>query len=137
MLKYMKKNNKIVFNENIFYMFLILLAGIILIGLIIYDLKNSDTFSEDKKKNILYIEIFLSFIASSVLLLWMTYFLRGDFIPPLFIIIYSLVLILTTPFSLLIIRSFLQNKSYIKIISILTIISTLFSMYFTYGAAIH
>ena len=133
----MKKNNKIVFNENIFYMFLILLAGIILIGLIIYDLKNSDTFSEDKKKNILYIEIFLSFIASSVLLLWMTYFLRGDFIPPLFIIIYSLVLILTTPFSLLIIRSFLQNKSYIKFISILTIISTLFSMYFTYGAAMH
>ena len=46
----MKKNNKIVFNENIFTMFLILLAGIILIGLIIYDLKNSDTFSEDKKK---------------------------------------------------------------------------------------
>ena len=133
----MKKNNKILFNENIFYMFLILLAGIILIGLIIYDLKNSDTFSEDKKKNILYIEIFLSFIASSVLLLWMTYFLRGDFIPPLFIIIYSLVLILTSPFSLLIIRSFLQNKSYIKFISILTIISTLFSMYFTYGEAIH
>ena len=133
----MKKNNKIVFNENIFYIFLILLAGIILIGLILYDLKNSDTFSEDKKRNILYIEIILSFIASSVLLLWMTYFLRGDFIPPLFIIIYSLVLILTTPFSLLIIRSFLQNKSYIKFISILTIISTLFSMYFTYGAAMH
>ena len=117
-------------------MFLILLAGIILIGLIIYDLKNSDTFSEDKKRNILYIEIILSFIASSVLLLWMTYFLRGDFMS-LFIIIYSLVLILTTPFSLLIIRSFLQNKSYIKFISILTIISTLFSMYFTYGAAMH
>ena len=127
----MKKNNKIVFNKNIFYMFLILLAGIILIGLIIYDLKNSDTFSEDKKRNILYIEIILSFITSSVLLLWMTYFIRSG------IIIYSLVLILTTPFSLLIIRSFLQNKSYIKFISILTIISTLFSMYFTYGAAIH
>ena len=127
----MKKNNKIVFNENIFTMFLILLAGIILIGLIIYDLKKSDTFSEDKKKNILYIEIFLSFIASSILLLWMTYFLRS------FIINYSLVLILTSPFSLLIIRSFLQNKSYIKFISILTIISTLFSMYFTYGAAMH
>ena len=132
----MKKNNKIVFNENIFICFFILLAGIILIGLILYDLKNSDTFSEDKKRNILYIEIILSFIASSVLLLWMTYFLRGDFMS-LFIIIYSLVLILTTPFSLLIIRSFLQNKSYIKFISILTIISTLFSMYFTYGAAIH
>ena len=131
MLKYMKKNNKIVFNENIFYMFLILLAGIILIGLIIYDLKNSDTFSEDKKRNILYIEIILSFITSSVLLLWMTYFIRSG------IIIYSLVLILTTPFSLLIIRSFLQNKSYIKFISILTIILTLFSMYFTYCAAIH
>jgi hypothetical protein len=127
----MKKKYEIVFNKNIFYMLLIILAGIILIGLILYDLKNSDTFSEDKKRNILYIEIILSFIASSVLLLWMTYFIRAG------IIIYSLVLILTTPFSLLIIRSFLQNKSYIKFISILTIISTLFSMYFTYGAAIH
>jgi hypothetical protein len=132
----MKKNNKIVFNKNIFYMFLILLAGIILIGLIIYDLKNSDTFSEDKKRNILYIEIILSFITSSVLLLWMIYLIRDGFFS-IFIIIYSLVLILTSPFSLLIIKSFLQNKSYIKFISILTIISTLFSMYFTYGAAIH
>ena len=129
--KYEKNNNK-----NIFYMFLILLAGIILIGLILYDLKNSDTFSEDKKRNILYIEIILSFITSFVLLVWMTYLIRDGFFS-VFIIIYSLVLILTTPFSLLIIRSFLQNKSYIKIISILTIISTLFSMYFTYGAAIH
>ena len=129
------KNNKIVFNENIFTLFIILLAGIILIGLIIYDLKKSDTFSEDKKF-FLYIEIFVSFIASFVLLLWMTYFFRGDF-KSSFIIIYSLalVLILTSPFSLLIIRSFLQNKSYIKIISILTIISTLFSMYFSYRAA--
>ena len=117
-------------------MFLILLASIILIGLILYDLKNSDTFSEDKKRNILYIEIILSFITSFVLLQWMTYLIRDGFFS-VFIIIYSLVLILTTPFSLLIIRSFLQNKSYIKIISILTIISTLFSMYFTYGAAIH
>ena len=129
--KYEKNNNK-----NIFYMFLILLAGIILIGLILYDLKNSDTFSEDKKRNILYIEIILSFITSFVLLVWMTYLIRDGFFS-VFIIIYSLVLILTTPFSLLIIRSFLQNKSYIKFISILTIISTLFSMYFTYGAAMH
>lgn len=127
----MKKNN----NKNFFVMFLILLAGIILIGLILYDLKNSDSFSEDKKRNILYIEIILSFITSSVLLVWMTYLIRDGFFS-FFIIIYSLVLILTTPFSLLIIRSFLQNKSYIKMISILTIISTLFSMYFTYGAAI-
>ena len=132
----MKKNNKIVFNNNFFAMFLILLSGIILIGLILYDLKKSDTFSEDKKRNILYIQIILSFITSSVLLLWMIYLIRDGFFS-IFIIIYSLVLILTSPFSLLIIKSFLQNKSYIKFISILTIISTLFSMYFTYSASIH
>ena len=112
----------------------IFLANIILIGLIIYEQKNQDKLSNDEKKIILYIEFTLSFIGSSVLLLFMSYILRSPFSLSFFpYFIKSLVLILTTPFALIIIRMFLSNKTYIKNINILLIISILFSMVFTYG----
>ena len=110
----------------------IFLANIILIGLIIYEQKNQDKLSNNEKKVILYSELILSFIGSSVLLLYMSYILRSPFslsFLPYFI--YSLVIILTSPFALIIIRIFLPNKTYIKNINILLIISILFSMFFT------
>ena len=112
----------------------IFLANIILIGLLIYQQKNQDI-SNYEKKIILYSELILSFIGSSVLLLYMSYILRipfSHFNPPYFI--KSLVLILTTPFALIIIRTFLQNQSYIKTINIFIFISILFSMFFTFSA---
>ena len=113
----------------------IFLANIILIGLIIYEQKNQDKLSNDEKKIILYSELILSFIGSSVLLLFMSYILRTPFSLSFFpYFIYSLVLILTTPFALIIIRMFLSNKTYIKNINILLIISILFSMFFTFNA---
>jgi hypothetical protein len=108
----------------------IFLSGIILIGLIIYDLKKTHVVSDYKKKVILYSEIVLSFIASFALLMYMYYLLY-----PSWFIIFPLGLILTSPFGLTIIRVFLQNKSYDMPLSILTIISTLFSMFFTFKAA--
>ena len=110
----------------------IFLANIILIGLIIYEQKNQDKLSNNEKKVILYSELILSFIGSSVLLLFMSYILRIPF-SHLYIpyFIYSLVIILTSPFALIIIRIFLPNKTYIKNINILLIISILFSMFFT------
>ena len=112
----------------------IFLANIILIGLIIYEQKNQDKLSNDEKKIILYIEFTLSFIGRSILLLFMSYILRTPFSLSFFpYFIYSLVLILTSPFALIIIRMFLSNKTYIKNINILLIISILFSMVFTYG----
>ena len=48
--------------------------------------------------------------------------------------IYSLVIILTSPFALIIIRTFLQNQSYIKKINIFIFISILFSMFVTFSA---
>ena len=110
----------------------IFLANIILIVLLIYEQKNQDKLSNDEKKIILYSEFILSFIGSSVLLLYMSYILRipfSHFNLPYFI--YSLVIILTSPFVLIIIRMFLPNKTYIKNINILLIISILFSMFFT------
>ena len=113
----------------------IFLANVILIGLIIYEQKNQDKLSNDEKKIILYSEFILSFIGSSVLLLYMSYILRipfSHFNPPLFI--YSLVIILTSPFALIIIRTFLQNQSYIKKINIFIFVSILFSMFVTFSA---
>ena len=112
----------------------IFLANVILIGLLIYEQKNQDI-SNYEKKTILYSELILSFIGSSVLLLYMSYILRipfSHFNPPLFI--YSLVIILTSPFALIIIRTFLQNQSYIKKINIFIFISILFSMFVTFSA---
>ena len=113
----------------------IFLANIILIVLLIYEQKNEDKLSNDEKKIILYSELILSFIGSSVLLLYMSYILRipfSHFYLPLFI--YSLVITLTSPFALMIIRTFLQNKSYTKNINIVIIFSTLFSMFVTFNA---
>ena len=112
----------------------IFLANVILIGLLIYEQKNQDI-SNYEKKIILYSKLILSFIGSSVLLLYMSYILRTP-LPfssffPYFI---SLVIILTSPFALIIIRTFLQNQSYIKTINIFIFISILFSMFVTFSA---
>ena len=122
------KNIPIILLEEL----IIYLANIILIGLLIYEQKNQDKLSNNEKKVILYSEFILSFIGSSVLLLFMSYILRIPF-SHLYIpyFIYSLVIILTSPFVLIIIRMFLPNKTYIKNINILLIISILFSMFFT------
>ena len=122
------KNIPIILLEEL----IIYLANIILIGLLIYEQKNQDKLSNNEKKVILYSEFILSFIGSSVLLLFMSYILRIPF-SHLYIpyFIKSLVIILTSPFVLIIIRMFLPNKTYIKNINILLIISILFSMFFT------
>jgi hypothetical protein len=113
----------------------IFLANIILIGLLIYQQKNQDI-SNYEKKIILYSELILSFIGSSVLLLFMSYILRTPFSLSFFpYFIKSLVLILTTPFALIIIRMFLQNKLYVKTINIFIFVSILFGMFFTFSAA--
>lgn len=112
----------------------IFLANIILIGLLIYEQKTQDI-SNYEKKIILYSELILSFIGSSVLLLFMSYILRTPFSLSFFpYFIYSLVIILTSPFALIIIRMFLQNNSYVKTINIFIFISIMFSMFFTFSA---
>ena len=121
----------------------IFLAGIILIFLLLHDL-DIDLIKTPFLKSvarIVHIEYILSFIASYMLFFWMLspmFSKKGVVIHlhgVLFYILYTMLLLLTSPFALLSIRFFLQGKTYIKIISILAILSTLFSMYFTFGAA--
>lgn len=65
----------------------IFLANIILIGLLIYQQKKQDI-SNYEKKIILYSELILSFIGSSVLLLFMSYILLIPFSLSFFLILF-------------------------------------------------
>lgn len=138
--------SKVMSNWNIIPVFI---AGIILIILLINDLTNIvPSSSSSSSPSLLYIEYLLSFITSYVLFYWMVYPIIKDvyyyFNPGnvtyniwgiLFYYIYTIVLLLTSPFGLLSVRVFLlQDKTYVPFISILTIVSTLFTMYFTFGA---
>lgn len=137
--------SKLVTNWNIIPVFI---AGIILIILLINDLKSNSLSQLTHTFSVLHVEYILSFITSYILFYWMlypimkdmynyfnvtgnvTYNIRGM----LFYYIYTIVLLLTSPFGLFSIRFFLiQDKTYITFISILTIISTLFTMYFCFG----
>jgi hypothetical protein len=125
----------------------VILSGIILIMLLINDLQTPTS----PTNTVLYIEYLLSFIASFILFFWMLYpmiSMCNEFINPgknvtinkktyLLYFIYTLVLLLSSPFALLSIRFFLQDETYIKNISIATVVSTLFSLYFTFGLATH
>ena len=122
----------------------VFLSGIILIMLLINDLHTPTS----PTNTILYIEYLLSFIASFVLFFWILspmYYLfkrRNDgsitnTTGYLFYFSYTLVLLLSSPFALLSIRFFLRDEKNIKSISIFTIVSTLFSLYYTFGVATH
>jgi len=125
----------------------VFLSGIVLIMLLINDLQNDLQTPTPPTNSVLYIEYLLSFIASFILFFWLLYPIIKDvqyFLNPgknvtihitgyLFYFIYTLVLLLSSPFALLSIRFFLQDEKYIKIISILTIVSTLFSLYYTFS----
>lgn len=75
------------------------LAGIILIGLLAYEMRYEESLTYEQKKNIFYGELFLSFLFG-----------------------------FTTPFIILIIRAFIKDKTYKKYASGLTILSTIISM---------
>ena len=121
----------------------VFLSGIILIMLLINDIHTPTS----PTNSVLYIEYLLSFIASFILFFWILspmYYLfkrRNDgsinIMVYLFYFIYNIVLLLSSPFALLSIRFFLQDEKYIKNISIATVVSTLFSLYFTFGVATH
>ena len=122
----------------------VFLSGIILIMLLINDIQTSAS----PTNTVLYIEYLLSFVASFILFFWILspmYYLfkrRNDgsinnIWGVLFYCTYTLVLLLSSPFALLSIRFFLQDEKYIKIISMLTIVSTLFSLYYTFGVTNH
>ena len=117
----------------------ILLSGLILIGLNLYTLINKE---KENHKNIVHAQVFFSFFVSFAVLIFMGiilfFGLRSLFIlnypkhfsRTLFNVLYSLFIILTSPFVLSIAKEFTDNQ-YHKYLSIATIFSTFYSIYYT------
>ena len=123
---------------------LILSVAIGLIGLVIYRL-SSPNLPEEKKKQISYVQIGLSFFVSAIFLFSMFYiivlvsyyivsFNKNYFFSSLKTTILALFYIITSPFSLSIIHYCFQEKlgNNEKILSILQLFSTLFCVFFTF-----
>ena len=122
---------------------LILSVAISLIGLVIYRL-SSPNLPEEKKKQISYAQIGLSFFASVGFLVGMIIIIllvshsivsfNSYFFSSLKTTILALFYIITSPFSLSLIQYFYQDKlrNYDYIFSILIIISTLFCLSLTF-----
>ena len=122
------------------------IAGIILIVLLVNDLHRPKDLPPLISSSV-YVEYLLSFISSLIVFYWMlapfaydlfrsdssstTVNPDGSFI----YIMYTFVIIILSPFSLLSIRFFLQDETYVKYISMTTIVSTLLVLYFTFRAA--
>jgi hypothetical protein len=124
-----------------------LLAGILLIVVMAAQINRPIATIPHLDISTVYVEYLLSFIASFVLLYWMlapfvydlirgsspntTVNLRGYLV----LSFYTVVAIILSPFGLLSIRFFLQDETYVKYISMTTIVSTIVVLYFTFRAA--
>ena len=132
---------------NVFQLLPSLLAGVLLIIVMMIQMNQPSATIPHIDISTVYVEYLLSFIASFALLYWMlapliyalirgsspntTVNLRGY----LFLSFYAVVAIILSPFGLLSIRFFIQDESYVKYISMTTIVSTLAVMYYTFRAA--
>jgi len=133
---------------NVFQLSPSLLAGILLIIVMAIQINSPSATIPHLDISTVYVEYLLSFIASFVVIYWMlapfvydlmrgrsatttTVNLRGY----LFLSFYAVVAIILSPFGLLSIRFFIEDETYVKYISMSTIVSTLVVLYFTFRAA--
>ena len=137
--------------KNVFTLLPSLLAGVLLIIVMVIQMNQPSATIPHIDISTVYVEYLLSFIASFALLYMVLlpffYLFRDIFqgnqrslshiVPSgyLFLFGYSVVAIILSPFGLLSIRFFLQDESYVKYISMTTIVSTLAVMYYTFRAA--
>jgi len=131
---------------NVFQLLPSILAGVILIIVMAIQINNPSATIPHINISTAYVEYLLSFIASFVLLYWVLapfyYLFRGDNRSTIvssglmFLFGYAFLAIILSPFGLLSIRFFLQDESYVKYISMTTIVSTIVVLYFTFRAAL-
>jgi hypothetical protein len=125
-----------------------LLSGILLIVVMAIQINRPIATIPHLDISTVYVEYLLSFIASFVLLYWMLSpfvydLVRGSspntIVNPRGYFIYimsAFVAIILSPFGLLSIRFFIEDETYVKYISMTTIVSTLLVLYFTFRAAV-
>ena len=130
---------------NVFQLLPSLLAGMLLIVVMVIQINSPSATIPHLGISTVYVEYLLSFIASFVLFWLMlqpfvSLLIRGDWsniVPSgyLFLLGYAVVAIILSPFGLLSVRFFIQDETYVKYISMTTIVSTLAVLYFTFRAA--
>jgi hypothetical protein len=131
---------------NVFQLLPSLLAGMLLIVVMVIQMNSPSATIPHLGISTVYVEYLLSFIASFVLFWFMlqpfvSLLIRGDWsniVPSgyLFLSFYAVVAIILSPFGLLSVRFFIQDETYLKYISMTTILSTLAVLYFTFRAAL-
>jgi uncharacterized membrane protein len=126
-----------IFKDSSIIIIPIFLVGAILIGLLAYEIRYEETITDEQKKKIFYGELFLSFIVSIFILLHalvFMFFLTATKAGTNFLYNYGYIIPVgfTTPFILLIIRAFIKDKTYTQYLSGLTILSTLYSVYYNF-----
>ena len=131
---------------NVFQLLPSLLAGMLLIVVMVIQMNSPSATIPHLGISTVYVEYLLSFIASFVLFWLMlqpfvSLLIRGDWsniVPSgyLFLLGYAVVAIILSPFGLLSVRFFIHDETYVKYISMTTIVSTLAVLYFTFRAAL-
>ena len=118
----------------------VFLAGIVLIAFLVNDIRATDPINPHSLT-----EYLLSFVTSFVVMYWMLTpifndIMRGGFsMSKTYAIycMYGILLVCISPFGILSLRFFLQDEKHITYASILAVASTVFSLYFTFKAAVH
>jgi hypothetical protein len=140
---------KLLMNQ-LYFLVPIFLSSIILIVLVVRDLQrpdtavrenrdnnNNDDDNNDDKKMTMYAQVVLSFISSSVIFLYASYFFRSDFNLRLWwMYIIVLLFLVITPFGLVMLRLFVaEGYGVERGLNMFIILSAAATMLYTFGAA--
>ena len=138
--------------SNVFQLLPFLLAGILLIIVMAIQMNRPIATIPHLDISTVYVEYLLSFITSFMLLYTVLapfyYLIRDLFqgnqrslshiVPSCYLFLsgYAVVAIILSPFGLLSIRFFIEDETYVKYISMTTIVSTLLVLYYSFRAAL-
>ena len=135
---------KLLMNQ-LYFLVPIFLSSIILIVLVVRDLQRPDTAIRENRDNnnndddnmTMYAQIVLSFISSSVIFLYASYFFRSDFNLRLWwMYIIVLLFLVITPFGLVMLRLFVaEGYGVERGLNMFIILSAATTMLYTFGAA--
>jgi uncharacterized membrane protein len=135
---------KLLMNQ-LYFLVPIFLSSIILIVLVVRDLQRPDTAVRENRDNnnnnddkmTMYAQVVLSFISSSVIFLYASYFFRSDFnLRHWWMYIIVLLFLVVTPFGLLMLRLFVaEGYGVERGLNMFIILSAAATMLYTFGAA--
>jgi small-conductance mechanosensitive channel len=136
---------KLLMNQ-LYFLVSIFLSSIILIVLVVRDLQRPDTAVRENRddnnnnnddKMTMYAQIVLSFISSSLIFLYASYFFRSDFnLRHWWMYIIVLLFLVITPFGLVMLRLFVaEGRGVERGLNMFIILSAAATMLYTFGAA--